>query len=358
MTAFTEPTEPTGHAESSATAAPATASRADIARRRALRRDALCDPRRRQELYQSHPVVCNALRVVTLPVRQVYEGIVQTIVHRMPGSPIVGDFRMGKTRTITLVREALKIPFPKLPVALLIAKQHDKPTERAFFGDLLSDYRHGGALSGSAAERRLRLLTLIAGAANSVGSDLYVIFIDEGQNWDIQEFVWMRDVVNDLQELGVDCIVIVFAHTELKLLRDKVIARKRTDLLGRFFLTPREFRGLRDVAELTHTMTAFDDPALHDYPVGSDLCMTEFFLPLAYEAGWRLANEAPTLWAAFEFVAARRGRTAGNIGMQWVMASLRTMLFEGTALDRPGFQYDLESWVKAVESSEYESSLQ
>lgn len=330
----------------------------DRDRRKKLRHDALFNLERRQELYQSHPVVCNTLRVPTLPVRNVYEAIVQMIVHRMPGSMFVGEFRMGKTRTIGLVREALQKTFDQLPVALLIAKQHDKPSERAFFGDALSDFGHGGAQWGSAAERRLRLLTLLASAATSIGSDRYVIFIDEAQNWGIQEFTWMRDLVNDLIELGVDCIVIAFGHTELNMLREKVVATKRTDLLGRFFLTPRPFRGLSDVNELRDTMMAFDDPTRHAFPVGSDICMSEFFLPLAYEAGWRLGNEAPTLWTAFELVAARRGRTAGDIGMQWVMASIRTMLFDGTALDQPNFQYDLDSWVRAVESSEYESSLQ
>ncbi|MCE4539652.1 hypothetical protein LXT12_20580 [Pelomonas sp. P7] len=327
-------------------------------RRHNLRCAALSDPAVRQELYHRHPVVCNSLMVITDPVRQVYEAIAQSVVHRTPGSPFIGDFRMGKTRTIGAVRRQLQKTFPNVPVALLIAKQHDNPSERAFFGDVLNDFRHSAALSGSAAERRLRLLTIITSAAMSMGSDRYVIFIDEGQNWDLQEYVWLRDLTNDLVERGVVCIVIVFGHSELNALRDRVISSGRTDLLGRFFLTPRPFRGLSNVAELRKTLEAFDRRERHEFPEGSGVCMAEFFMPVAFEDGWRMAAEADDLWAAFQRVASRRGRTAGNIGMQWVMSTIRSMLFSGMDADAPGFKFGVETLVQCVESSEYESSLQ
>jgi len=331
----------------------------DIANQRALlRHAALCDSVGRQEFYLTHPVVCNTLQIATAPVRQVYEAVLQIIIHRTPGTPFIGDFRLGKTETISVVRTELQQVFPKLPSAVLVARSHDKPSEKAFFGDVLLDLKHGESQSGSAADRRIRLLRLVTSAAASLGSDRYIFFVDEGQNWGIQEYVWMRDFTNELKERGVRCTVIVFAHSELEALRDKVIGTKRTDLLGRFFLTPRAFRGLNNVAELRDTMAAFDNPERHEYPKGSGVCMTEFFLPLAYQQGWRLGDQADNLWCAFERVAAGRGRDAENIGMQWVMSAIRAVLFVAMETDCAGLVIDREIWAAAVGASEYESSLQ
>jgi len=312
----------------------------------------------RQEYYLSHPVVTDSLHLATQSVKEVFEIVQHLIIHRFPGSPFVGAFRMGKTLTIQILCEELRRIFPKLTIGTLIAKKHDKPTEKAFWGDALDDYEHGASLYGSAAERRRRFMTMIVAAVRSVSVDHYVFFVDEGQCWTLPEWVWMRDLTNDLKKRGIRTTTIVFAHEELHILRDMLISTGRTDLLGRFFLTPHVFRGLRDGKELHAVMQSLDDPSKHEHPRGSGICMSEFFLPAAYCAGWRLATEAPLLWEAFERVAARQGRNAGDIGMQWVMSSIRAWLFIVAPHDSAGFTSQPESWIAAVDSSAYQGSLQ
>jgi hypothetical protein len=331
---------------------------AEAVQRLALRQQALCDANMRQEYYLSHPVVTDSLLLATQAVKDVF-GIVQhLIIHRFPGSPFVGAFRMGKTQTIQILSAELRRVFPKLALGTLIAKQHDKPTEKAFWGDALDDYEHGAALYGSAAERRRRFILMIVAAVRSMGGDHYVFFIDEGQCWTLLEWVWMRDLTNDLKKRGIRTTTIVFAHEEIYLFRDMLMSTGRTDLLGRFFLTPHIFRGLRDGKELHATMRSLDDPSKHEHPPGSGICMSEFFLPTAYCAGWRLAEEAPLLWAAFERVAARQGRIAGDIGMQWVMSSIRAWLFLVAQHDCAEFAPKPDLWNDAVDASGYQGSLQ
>ncbi|MGM9480293.1 hypothetical protein ACS5PN_03775 [Roseateles sp. NT4] len=328
-----------------------------VAGRRNLRYKALCDAMLRQEFYLSHPVVSDDLIVATEPVREVFNIIQHLLIHRFPGSPFVGDFRMGKTQTIELVSAELRRIFPTIGIGTIIAKHHERPSEGAFYSDTLDDYGHGSARSGTAYDRGLRLLELIVGAVDSLGGNQYLFFIDEGQNWGVAEFEWMRDLTNKLQKRGIKCTTIVFAQEKLRVLRDMLLSTGRKDLIGRFFLKPRAFRGLNTEAELRALMAAFDDPSRHEYPEGSGICMSEFFLPTAYDGGWRLGGEAAALWARLKKVAEESGLEVKNVGMQWVMAAIRSWLFLQAEVDGALFTSRPESWVEAVDASEYESSL-
>ncbi|MDH4416857.1 MULTISPECIES: hypothetical protein [unclassified Acidovorax] len=330
----------------------------DDANRLALRKHALFDGEMRQAHYLSHPVVTDSLHLATEPVKEVFEVVQHLIIHRFPGSPFIGAFRMGKTHTIQILCDELRRIFPKLAIGTLIAKKHDKPTEKAFWGDALDDYEHGASLYGTAPERRRRFMSMIVSAVLSVNGDQYVFFVDEGQCWTLSEWVWMRDLTNDLKRRGIRTTTIVFAHEELNVLRDMLISTGRTDLIGRFFHTPYVFRGLRNESELQSMMQCLDDPSKHEHPCGSGICMSEFFLPAAYCAGWRLATEAPHLWAAFGQVAARQGRIAKDIGMQWVMSSIRAWLFIVANYDSADFKSPPDSWVEAIGASTYQASLQ
>lgn len=312
----------------------------------------------RQAYYLTHPVVIDSLQLATDPVKEVFEVVQHLIIHGFPGLPFIGAFRMGKTQTIQILCTELRRIFPKLAIGTLIAKKHDKPSEKAFWGDALDDYQHGAALYGSAAERRRRFIAMIVSAVWSVNGDQYVFFIDEGQCWTLPEWVWMRDLTNDLKKRGIRTTTIVFAHEELNSFRDMLASTGRTDLIGRFFLTPHVFRGVRNGKELEVLMRSFDDPSKHEHPRHSGICMSEFFLPTAYSAGWRLATEASLMWAAFEQVAGRQGRLASDIGMQWVMSSIRAWLFLVAKDDGTDFTSPPDSWIDAIDSSTYQASLQ
>ena len=330
---------------------------AETRRRRLVREAALQEGPTRESLYTSHPLVCNTVRVITKPLQEAYEVIAQVIVHRDPGTCLIADFRIGKTRGIGVIKDELASTFPTLPVGVINAKHHETASERTFFGDILEDYRHGAAQSGTAADRRRRLLSLWEAAARSTGSDRYVLFVDEGQNWGEAEYTWLRDATNDMQQRNVNVITIIFAHPELIATRGKMLARRRTDLIGRFLLTPRAFRGLRDLEELRHTLKAYDGPALHEFPQGSGISMSEFFLPKAFANGWCLEHEATAMWSAFVTIAGRTGHNAENIGMQWVASAIRIFLFSSFNADGPMFCGDEKAWLYAVEASGYESSL-
>lgn len=322
-----------------------------------LRRRILLPGTERDHFYEIHPVVTDQAIIATKPIQQCYDLVVKNIIHRQPGTCLIGEFRTGKSKAIEKISNELKLTFPKLPVDKVVAKGHDPYTEKTFFTDLLSDFKHGGANTGTTIDRRNRLLMTIEARAKRQPSDRYLLIVDEAQNWNEIQLQLLRDISNDLKTANITLITVMFAHPALLNLRSKLINYRRTDLIGRFLLSPYEFKGLSNVDELTDTLRAYDDSIHYEYPPRSRISYSEFFMPLAWESGWRLATEAEFFWSALTHVASRVNHTINSIGMNWVGGSIRNFLFSQSIQDYVGYQGNPDTWLEAVESSDYESSL-
>lgn len=332
-----------------------------LARAAALReaRQAALEPGEvRDRLYLEHPVTKNEVAVATPPLKEAYDIIESVVVHRDPGTCLLGDFRSGKTTTIKRTVCALNETFPNLPVGKALAKDHDNFTQGTFFSDLLGDAGHSGEQRGTVQEKRIRVLNMWICHARELDSDRYLLLVDEGQNWGERQWTWLRDLANDLHEKNLRLITVTFGQTwELRKLRQHLLARKRTDLIGRFLLTSRAFRGLRDVEELRQTLQAYDDPAQSAYPIDTDISYSEFFMPQAFRGGWRLAHETDRMWNEFKAIAISKNKVAENIGMNWINGAVRNFLFAQMHLDGPGFVGKPDMWRMAVRLSGYEDTL-
>lgn len=331
-------------------------ARADSLRQ--VRQSALEPGETRDKLYEDHPVTKNEVAVPTPPLKEAYDVVEGVVVHRDPGTCLLGDFRAGKTTTINCTVRQLNQTFPNLPVAIALAKGHDAFTQGTFFSDLLQDFNHAGALRGTAQEKRARTLNMLTAQARQLSSDRYLLMVDEGQNWGEAQWTWLRDLANDLANKHIRLITVTFGQTaDLRKLRTFLLSRSRTDLVGRFLLGPRGFRGLRDIDELRETLEGYDDPELSAYPIGTDISYSEFFMPKAWKGGWRLAEEADRMWDEFRKVAQHSGKVAGNIGMNWIGGAVRNFLFAESINDGPGYVSSPEIWSLAVQASDYEATL-
>jgi hypothetical protein len=191
----------------------------------------------------------------------------------------------------------------------------------------------------------------------NVGGDRFVIFVDEGQNWSELELTWLRDVTNQLDKESINVLVVMFGDQSLQRLRNELVAKGRHDLLGRFFLRLVEFPGLRGVDELRMVLAIYDSADKYEYPLGSGISYSRFFLPRAFENGWRLASEAESMWAEFVSAGGRNNFEVKEVGMHWVGLSVRQILFSLHAEDRPGFVATSRQWAAAVRSSGFEQSF-
>ncbi|WCM90617.1 ATP-binding protein [Acidovorax sp. NCPPB 3576] len=323
----------------------------------ALREAALTPGEDRDRLYEEHPLVLNAICIPTGPVQEAYDIVRQVLVHRDPGTCLTADFRIGKTTAIHAITRQLSRTTPDVPFGFVIVKGHDKPTERNFFTDILLDFKHRAATSGTTTDRRTRVLSTMLSQAMQKKSTRYLLLVDEGQNWGESEFTFLRDLTNDCQERNLAVITVIFGHPALKQIRAHLVGKARMDLVARFLLTPRVFRGIQDKEDFLATFRAHDDAGLLEFPPHSGICYSEFFFPQAWRAGWRLEHEGDQAWDAFCLVSSDFGRHEKNIGMNWIAGAIRNFFFSQAESDSPGYMASRNVWRDAVDASGYAASL-
>jgi hypothetical protein len=82
---------------------------------------------------------------------------------------------------------------------------------------------------------------------------------------------------------------ILVGTDELETQRIAFAATKKRHILGRFFVKPYSFPGIRDAADLVDCLTAYDEEAV--YPAGSDWSFTRYYFPEPFDyKKFRLAN--------------------------------------------------------------------
>jgi hypothetical protein len=311
----------------------------------------------RDQAFEIHPIVTDKAKIPTPAVKDAFEVISSAIVHRDPGVCFVADSRFGKTFAIDVLQETLPQSFPLIPMYSVVAKGHDRPTERSLYTDLLMDCHHGGADIGTAIARRIRLLNLWLATVQASGGDRLILFVDEAQNWAEEDFTRVRDISNDLALNKFRLITLLFAHPNLLATRISLLAVKRTDLIGRFMLHPRVFRGVSSLSDLIEVMKCYDDPKVSEFPMASGISYSQFFRPQAFHAGWRLEKEAGSCWAAFSTEAAKHGGHY-QVGMQWVAGAIRNFLYVHWQLEHGEPAAGSGNlWTEAVRASGFEFSL-
>lgn len=310
----------------------------------------------RDKAFELHPVVTDKAKIPTPAVKEAFEVIESAIVHRDPGVCFVAHSRFGKTFGIDVLRETLPQSFPRIPIYSVVAKEHDRPTERSLYTDLLMDCHHGIADSGTAMARRLRLLNLWLATVQESGGDRLILFVDEAQNWAQEDFTRLRDISNDLALNEFRLITLLFAHPTLLTTRTSLLGLKRTDLIGRFMLHPHLFKTVASPSDLGEVMGCYDDPQVSQFPMGSGISYSQFFLPHEFQAGWRLKNEVGRCWAAF---LAEAGKDGGDcqVGMQWIAGAIRNFLYVHWQLEHGGPAGTGQIWTEAVSASGFKYSL-
>lgn len=321
-----------------------------------LRRQALQAGPERDRFLLEHPVLVDRAYFATRAVEAMYDQIESCIRHRDTGRCFVGVPRSGKTWAIEILSSGLRQVFANLVIVSLNAKQHDKSTEKGFFGDFLEDVSIPFEDKTTALVRRRRCVQHIKTRCAQQDSSTVLVFVDEGQNWHADEFTWIRDLSNDLLKFdSVTLVLVLLAQSEISLTRSKFRSTNRGDLVGRYLRDPITLGGVQNQDDLEVVLRCCDDPSLHEYPDYSGVSYSEFFLPKAYAAGWRLKGESQLFWSSICDEVARGGGHAFNFGMAWIMNAIRDFLIRAASFDADDFAGVAQMWKTAVKSGRYSS---
>lgn len=284
--------------------------------------------------------------------------MLHVIASGAPGCAFVAFPRFGKTRAITYSRQCLPQAFPTYPIFTFLAR-HEKQTQAKFFTELLTQ---GGYIpSRKDGDLREQLVRAWWIQAQACGASRLIFFGDEMQELSENEFGWLIDVSNDLEQRGVRMTSILFGQPLLRGRRGGFVATERGDILGRFMSRWFAFEGISSARELRDVLDCYDDPVQQEYPQGSGYCYTRFFLPQAFEHGWRLASCAGLCWELFEDQARKKLELAVStkisVGMEWVAGAVQYALTHYADYDRPQFSISRKEWQVAIDSTGFEESL-
>ena len=272
------------------------------------------------------------------------------------GALVKGESRVGKTEAILFAMRNMEIiTRENTPCAVMTHWDASQSSlgENRYFSSVLEALGHSASEIGTAVHKRWRARDFIAQRAASAGTDCFYFFVDDAHYIVPIQLGYLSDLHNDLRLKDVRLITILVGQPELEELRAKLRSRKLRQLLGRFMGVSHTFSGVKGEREFTQLAVAIDEKA--EYPVNSGISFTAHFAPEAFEAGWRLADNASSIWHELERILMKEGtEIPKEFTMQAVMA-----IFKGIALaisDIDSSEMSLERDV--ISDVIYESALE
>lgn len=275
--------------------------------------------------FDNHPVFKhNKVFLETAPFKELENTLHQWLWTGATGGVILGSARSGKTMACEqLAKEPLLRTQGNvaIPTFYLSISKRDKPTIRSIFRLLCSRYSLRTAPSDRTDDLSDRFIHyLIDGAAQAQCSRV-VLIVDEMQRLTMEQFSPFTELYDRLRLLDISLLVAFVGNDQEsnKILR-MMTRPEYAHLRGRFFVHGHRFSGLRSREEVEQCLTQYD--RLH-YPDDGPT-YTEFFVPEAFQAGWRLASLSGLLWRVFRQY--QKNYQIQDWGMQFFAATVSTLL--------------------------------
>jgi hypothetical protein len=246
-----------------------------------------------------HPLICDTAILPTKALEDFINTVRLWLDNLLPGSIVYGLSRVGKTQAIRyLIDNVERLLGSPIPITLMSCWEYtyQGTTENRFFSEMLHMLGYELANSGTAAVKRRRTIDFMVERAHQVQEHRYLLLVDEAQWLSEAHYRFLMDMHNQLKMSDVRLVVILVGEPELVEIRESLKSAKKRHLLGRFMTDVHRFCGLSGHLDLRRMLQALDVGS--EYPIGSGISFTKFFLPKAYNAGWRFAPQAERIWDA------------------------------------------------------------
>jgi len=299
----------------------------------------------RNSVFQQHPIVAWSpfFVVPTPPMVVTAEAAVSYIYKRQIGAAWWARSRHGKTRVIRYLVRKIAETYPGLPTVCIDAFEMPQPSMLGLYGDLLDGAEYSLRKYPRATARKEQVHQLFLSMALNSGRKQIVLFVDEAQNWGMEEWSWIKSLQLFLENHEVTMIVLSFGQEQLESEIASLGRCGRRDLTARFFRTVTRFFGLRSAADLGYFFKQLDEQR---YPADGGPTYTEFFFPQAFRAGWRLYADREVAWTCFT-----GGVPTKEVDMEWVSLATKQFLLEASEHDAPTWTTSATHWREAVEAS-------
>jgi hypothetical protein len=304
-----------------------------------------------------HPVSNRAYLMPTHSIGETYAMVLKVIERRDSGLIIFGRIRYGKSSAMKYCRQCLDLDFPNIPVAIYNAKRETTPHKGNFYVSLLEVVGHAKWEDRcSTTVKHQRLVDFIADAALNDPRKIFILFIDEASRLLPLQYDWIKDIYNDLMLCGVTLLPILVGQSQL--IDQKYAFLKNGEegeaIVNRFMLYEHQFRGIREKEDFVECLGYYDSAI---YPQGSNWTYTQFFLPEAFGAGFRLENYGTLLWEAFsESYQALKIKANMEVPMKYFTKTVEMLLTENHENDSPSFSLSRESCMRLIQESWFQAA--
>lgn len=246
-----------------------------------------------------HPVELHDYTVPTRSIEEMVNAIYQWADIHLPGAIIYGTPRLGKTTAILyFIQNINEIMGAPIPAYIYSCSEKSNNGEGRFFEDLLYAVNYGLAESGTIAKKRRRFIQFLIEEAKLSTENRVILFIDDAQWLNEMHYKTLMDVHNQLKLRKVDLITILVGQPELLEVRNAYLASSQLQLTARLMANTYRFHGIRSLRDVKRILKAFDMES--EYPEGSGWSFTRFFVPIAFENGWRFADQSQLIWQSFK----------------------------------------------------------
>jgi hypothetical protein len=297
------------------------------------------------QLTIAHPAFNPQTVLLTEPIKELYQIVRHVLLVRETGCCFTAPSGVGKTRALMMLEHILGERIPELVIIRHTSWNHQVPSIRAFFKHFLTAVDHP-ELRGETFDLRRRLVCRLIDLARTHQSPFILLLIDEAGTLRLEDFLFLKDIYNDLDREGVGLVTIMIGQDPdfsdvIAHLREK----GRTDLVSRFARRRQVLRSLSTSKDISGIFRQYDRTL---WPLGSEQTWTKFFLPEACAAGFTLESQTPFFLEALRSCAGQPLPRAGFPARQFFTAVRRYLTLQQHE-DAPGRLPPPDAWEEAVE---------
>lgn len=302
----------------------------------------------------SHPVERTTYLIGTKEVARMYEEIKQWIENRSPGGLAYGRPRLGKSRAIRYLSQALPYDFgDNLPIYHILCDLGNKTmNENKYLEELLVGVGHAIPYSGKTIMKRERLIKFLKEKAETSGTHRIIFFIDDAQSLVELQYEILMDIYNKLEADGISLTVILVGQEELIYQRTAFLSAKKAQIVGRFMVHEYKFSGIKKMDDIETCLDGYDVES--EYPIGSGWSYTRYYFPDSFEDNFRLKNYAKDIYDIFNELRTENGLHGEfEIPMQYFTLSVEYVL-KKFGMDGRSVDYLTKvHWQEAIQKSGY-----
>jgi hypothetical protein len=312
------------------------------------------DAKNYMSLLNHHPLFTHRVLLPTEPVQIFCGTVLRAVLLKQQGLCFTAKSGTGKTSAMFFAKEYLEQEIPGLVVYNHFSENYQVPSIRAFFKNFLKTVGHS-QLTGETTTMRMRLVNKIVDDARRSGHGFTVLFIDEAQVISFQDFHFLKDTMNQCDKAGVGMVTVLMAQApEFQGVRDMMVERQELHLLARFALRICPFETLNEFENIKSIFSMIDDaPYSSDFPV----TWTEFFFPIAYSRGFRLAGEAELFYKTYVDACDKRGESV-QFPTRQLFATIRIFMLDASGYDAPTPEIPLNRWGIAIHEAQILDALE